>query len=303
MNTEESVKRQLEENVSQSKPKNLGDASTSSSTIYDIVQEEDKSSLKIWLAIEEKILQLEAENSPRIKARIAKEISTMLAEKLTAIFELFNRYPVIRARYDQYGPITGQLSSYMNANVVALKQSAIEYFKYLYPNTDPSKDFAFSNKREGDQVGQILKIKYIDEKKQNREVSYFIKTHQHGSNSRDSGVSAGNVDLKELFVYRALEKMGLGPKAHFFSTPFSTQNGFYIATRGFPFSKSVEKQKGKLILMTSHMLSDLDGLATGIIFMNEGQIQFKKSTEELMNNTGQNTVSKAILEILKPGNK
>lgn len=64
-----------------------------------------------------------------------------------------------------------------------------------------------------------------------------------------------------------------------------------------------EKQKGKLILMTSHMLSDLDGLATGIIFMNEGQIQFKKSTEELMNNTGQNTVSKAILEILKPGNK
>lgn len=64
-----------------------------------------------------------------------------------------------------------------------------------------------------------------------------------------------------------------------------------------------EKQKGKLILMTSHTLSDLDGLATGIIFMNEGRVQFKKGTEELMKNTGQNTVSKAILEILKPGNK
>lgn len=255
MNTEESVKRQLEGNVSQSKPKNLGDASTSSSTIYDIVQEEDKSSLKIWLAIEEKILQLEAENSPRIKARIAKEISTMLAEKLTAIFELFNRYPVIRARYDQYGPITGQLSSYMNANVVALKQSAIEYFRHLYPSADPSKDFTFFNKNEGVQVGQVLRISYVDEEKQHREVSYFIKTHQNGSTSQGGDVTAG-IDLKELFVYKALENMHLGPKVHFFTTGLSAQNGFYIATRGFPFSKSANKQKHKFFYTYSRFAEE-----------------------------------------------
>ena len=232
------------DNISQSKSKDLGDASTSSSTIYDIVKEEDKSSLKVWLAIEAKILQLEAENSPRIKARIAKETSIMLAEKLTTIFELFNRYPVIRARYDQYGSITGQLSSYMNANVVALKQSAIEYFKHLYPSADPSKDFTFFNKNEGVQVGQVLRISYVDEEKQRRDVSYFIKTHQNGSTSQGSDVTAG-IDLKELFVYKSLENMHLGPKAHFFTTEVSAQNGFYIATRGFPFSKSTEKQKNK----------------------------------------------------------
>lgn len=60
-----------------------------------------------------------------------------------------------------------------------------------------------------------------------------------------------------------------------------------------------EKEKGKLILMTSHVLNDLDDLATGIIFMNEGRINFKKSIEELMLSTGQKSVSKSILEILK----
>ena len=51
--------------------------------------------------------------------------------------------------------------------------------------------------------------------------------------------------------------------------------------------------------MTSHVLNDLDDLATGIIFMNEGRINFKKSIEELMLSTGQKSVSKSILEILK----
>ena len=250
MNTEESVKKQLEETASRLKSTNLGAVSAPASSVntesdYSMVKKEDEENLNKWISIKSKMVLLD-KALPREQVRIAKEIALDMATNFKALNNLFSNYPKIQAEYDIYEKTVNRLSSIMNANVSVLQESAIEYFKYLYPNTDPSKDFAFSNKREGDQVGQILKIKYIDEKKQNREVSYFIKTHQHGSNSRDSGVSAGNVDLKELFVYRALEKMGLGPKAHFFSTPFSTQNGFYIATRGFPFSKSVEKQKGKL---------------------------------------------------------
>ena len=35
-----------------------------------------------------------------------------------------------------------------------------------------------------------------------------------------------------------------------------------------------EKEKGKLILITSHLLSELDDLITEIIFMQEGKVHF-----------------------------
>ena len=38
-----------------------------------------------------------------------------------------------------------------------------------------------------------------------------------------------------------------------------------------------EKEKGKLILITSHLLSELDDLITEIIFMQEGKVHFHQS--------------------------
>ncbi len=60
-----------------------------------------------------------------------------------------------------------------------------------------------------------------------------------------------------------------------------------------------EKANGKLILITSHMLSELDELLTHIIFMQEGQIVFYKTIEELYNLTGQTRISKAVHQLLK----
>jgi Cu-processing system ATP-binding protein len=60
-----------------------------------------------------------------------------------------------------------------------------------------------------------------------------------------------------------------------------------------------QKEKGKLILITSHLLSELDDLITQIIFMQEGQILFHKSVEELKQETGEDKISKAITSILK----
>jgi Cu-processing system ATP-binding protein len=62
-----------------------------------------------------------------------------------------------------------------------------------------------------------------------------------------------------------------------------------------------EKQKGKLILITSHLLSELDDLITRIIYMQDGKIWFHKTIAALKQDTGQDTVAKAISTILKQG--
>jgi Cu-processing system ATP-binding protein len=60
-----------------------------------------------------------------------------------------------------------------------------------------------------------------------------------------------------------------------------------------------EKSKGKLILITSHLLSELDDLVSQIIFMQEGQVIFHKSVNDLKTETGVDKISKAIIHILK----
>ncbi|MBF6641608.1 ABC transporter ATP-binding protein [Flavobacterium sp. J49] len=60
-----------------------------------------------------------------------------------------------------------------------------------------------------------------------------------------------------------------------------------------------EKEKGKLILITSHLLSELDDLITEIIFMQEGRVHFHQKIEDLKASTQEAKISKAIAKILK----
>ncbi|MCU4188860.1 ABC transporter ATP-binding protein [Flavobacterium sp. HXWNR29] len=60
-----------------------------------------------------------------------------------------------------------------------------------------------------------------------------------------------------------------------------------------------EKGKGKLILITSHLLSELDDLISEIIFMQEGKIFFHKKVNELKEETQEDKISKAIAKILR----
>ncbi|MBS7253574.1 ABC transporter ATP-binding protein [Flavobacterium branchiicola] len=60
-----------------------------------------------------------------------------------------------------------------------------------------------------------------------------------------------------------------------------------------------EKNKGKLILITSHLLSELDDMITQIIFMQDGKVHFHKTIKELLESTGENKISKSIATILK----
>ncbi|HRI32605.1 MAG TPA: ABC transporter ATP-binding protein [Saprospiraceae bacterium] len=59
-----------------------------------------------------------------------------------------------------------------------------------------------------------------------------------------------------------------------------------------------EKKKGKLVLITSHLLSELDDLITQIVYMQDGQINFHKSIDALRHETGQEKISKAISTVL-----
>jgi len=61
-----------------------------------------------------------------------------------------------------------------------------------------------------------------------------------------------------------------------------------------------EKQKGKLILITSHILSDLDDIITEVIYMQDGRLAFHKSLAQLQADTGETRLSKAIARVMKP---
>lgn len=59
-----------------------------------------------------------------------------------------------------------------------------------------------------------------------------------------------------------------------------------------------EKAKGKLIMITSHILSELDDLVTQVIYMQDGKLLFQKSIEDLRADTGQEKLSKAIATVM-----
>ncbi len=59
-----------------------------------------------------------------------------------------------------------------------------------------------------------------------------------------------------------------------------------------------EKQLGKLVLVTSHILSDLDDLVTQIIYMQDGKLLFLKSIEDLRTETGEEKLARAIARVM-----
>jgi Cu-processing system ATP-binding protein len=60
-----------------------------------------------------------------------------------------------------------------------------------------------------------------------------------------------------------------------------------------------EKEKGKLILITSHILSDLEELTTDVLYLQDGREIFFKSLGDLKQETGEEKLSKAIATIMR----
>lgn len=67
--------------------------------------------------------------------------------------------------------------------------------------------------------------------------------------------------------------------------------------------EKIVKEKDKLVFITSHILSELEGIVTHIIFMEEGHILFFKPVDELLKETQQDNVSQAVMYYLKKSRK
>lgn len=63
-----------------------------------------------------------------------------------------------------------------------------------------------------------------------------------------------------------------------------------------------EKEKGKLILITSHILSDLDDIISEIIYLQEGKLVFHKTLDDLKKETGAERLSAAIANVMTKQN-
>jgi Cu-processing system ATP-binding protein len=59
-----------------------------------------------------------------------------------------------------------------------------------------------------------------------------------------------------------------------------------------------EKAAGKLILITSHILSDLDDIVSELIYMQEGKLIFHKPIDVLKKETGEERLSRAIASVM-----
>jgi Cu-processing system ATP-binding protein len=59
-----------------------------------------------------------------------------------------------------------------------------------------------------------------------------------------------------------------------------------------------EKNKGKLVLITSHVLSELDDLISQVIYMQDGKLCFHKKIKDLRDDTGEEKLSRAIAHVM-----
>lgn len=59
-----------------------------------------------------------------------------------------------------------------------------------------------------------------------------------------------------------------------------------------------EKAKGKLLIITSHILSDLDELATDVVYIYEGRLHYNNTIRSLKEETGEKHLGKAIATMI-----
>jgi len=62
-----------------------------------------------------------------------------------------------------------------------------------------------------------------------------------------------------------------------------------------------EKERGKLILLTSHILSDLDELTTDLMYLQDGRLQFFQPIGWLKTRTGEEKLGRAIARLMSGG--
>ncbi len=63
-----------------------------------------------------------------------------------------------------------------------------------------------------------------------------------------------------------------------------------------------EKAKGKVVILTSHILSELEALADRVVFLLEGRVVFEGSREDLLDHTGEASMERAVARLMAGAN-
>jgi len=61
-----------------------------------------------------------------------------------------------------------------------------------------------------------------------------------------------------------------------------------------------ERDQGRALIVTSHVLSELDEIADRIAFLLDGEIRFDGTRDDLLRNTGRPTLERAIAHLMQP---
>lgn len=59
-----------------------------------------------------------------------------------------------------------------------------------------------------------------------------------------------------------------------------------------------ERNRGKLVFITSHIMSDVEEVSTHVMYLNEGRIEFIKEMDLIKLETGEPNLNKAIVQIM-----
>lgn len=60
-----------------------------------------------------------------------------------------------------------------------------------------------------------------------------------------------------------------------------------------------ERKRGKLVLITSHILSELDDIVDEVVYLQEGLVIFHKSLQQLQHDTGEKKLVRAIAHVMQ----
>lgn len=104
----------------------------------------------------------------------------------------------------------------------AWKESAFQYFGSLFPQYR----LRMADKTDGKGMGGIVVLDPLSPQN-GPPAQYYVKSHQYGL-YMDAQAPPGDCDPAEIFVYKILEKIGIGEESHFFG---DTRQDIFIATR------------------------------------------------------------------------
>lgn len=74
-----------------------------------------------------------------------------------------------------------------------------------------------------------------------------------------------------------------------------------LMARRFKNAVLMDKDAGKTILLTSHILADIQELADRIVYLNEGRVVFDGSVEQMYEEAGEDDVERAIASMIERG--